>query len=77
MRRALRIVETLRPVTRRTQWLTMCTAAGPPSEVSIGGVSVSIEAPQFQELVPTGFQSVGGDSQETLAHLRCHAYPIE
>ena len=35
-----------------------------------GGVAVSIEPPKNRELVPTGFQAAGGDSQETLAHLR-------
>ena len=65
-------MRTLRPGRHaRQQWLSMCTAAGPPSKVSIGGVSVTLQAPQFRELVPSGFKMAGGDSQETLAHLRC------
>jgi len=35
-----------------------------------GGVAVSIEPPKLRELVPSGFQAAGGDSQETLGHLR-------
>ena len=65
MKRAATIANMVRP----SRALRMHTTSA-PSTVSIGGVSVSLEKPQFQELVPTGFKMSGGDSQQTLEHLR-------